>query len=70
MPLSLEEILRRFTTRRSTDPPIQPVEPIKPEPATSPVVINGMVQLLAYLADQDKRISALEDKIKEIQPTG
>jgi hypothetical protein len=65
MTIPIEEIVRRYTTQRAGGPPVNPTPITRARPARTPVVINGMEKLLHYLADLDKRLTALEEQVKQ-----
>jgi hypothetical protein len=63
--MRLEELLERFVARAPGEsPPTQ----IAPQPLSRrPIVTNGMVELLAYLGKQEKRIAELETEVTELK---
>jgi hypothetical protein len=63
--VNLEEILRKHVGRRPGDPPLKTVDPL---PAgRSPVVINGMVELLRHLHELSRRLDAVEKRLAELE---
>lgn len=63
--LTLEEILRRFTSRRTVELPTAPTEPLVAEPG--PVVVSGMAELIQHFADQERQIAEQNKRIQELE---
>jgi hypothetical protein len=63
--LTIEQIMARFTTQRTMGTAPNPTPITRAAPKKTPVIINGMDKLLRYLADIDKRLTALEDEVKQ-----
>lgn len=63
--MNLEDIMRRFVVRREGDPPPRPIEPY--QVGHSPVVLNGMVELLRHLAEMEKHIQTLEKRVADLE---
>jgi hypothetical protein len=63
MPPKLEELLRRFVARKPGEGPPEALA----RATHTPVVINGMAEMLTYLSELSKRVEQCEQRLSALE---